>query len=116
MGHCEMLLAVAGLDKNAIADRTQRLASGDWSSSTPAERAAFAYARKQSQSPALVNAADMQELIRHFGTARALDVIWWACRCHYMTRVADGFQLPLERENVFEGLVPAAVKHDQKKP
>jgi hypothetical protein len=24
-----------------------------------------------------------------------------------MTRVADGFQLPLERENVFEGLVPA---------
>ncbi len=31
-----------------------------------------------------------------------LDVIWWACRCHYMTRVADAFQLPLERENVFE--------------
>jgi hypothetical protein len=28
-------------------------------------------------------------------------VIWWACRCHYMTRVADAFQLPLERENVF---------------
>jgi hypothetical protein len=29
-------------------------------------------------------------------------VIWWACRCHYMTRVADAFQLPLERENVFD--------------
>jgi len=29
-----------------------------------------------------------------------MDVIWWACRCHYMTRVADAFQLPLERENV----------------
>ena len=41
----------------------------------------------------------------HFGTERALDVIWWACRCHYMTRVADAFQIPLERENVFEGMM-----------
>ena len=29
MGHCEMLLAVAGLDKDAITERTQRLASGE---------------------------------------------------------------------------------------
>ena len=116
MGHCEMLLAVAGLDKNAVALRTQRLASGDWSSFTPAERAAFRFARKQAQSPATINEIDVQELIRHFGTARALDVIWWACRCHYMTRVADGFQLPLERDNVFEGLVPPNGKQIQKKP
>jgi alkylhydroperoxidase family enzyme len=116
MGHCEMLLAVAGLDKNAIAERTQRLSSGDWSSFTPAERAAFAYARKQSQSPAAVNAADMQELIRHFGTARALDVVWWTCRCHYMTRVADGFQLPLERDNVFIGLFPKKQAQEPKRP
>ena len=26
---------------------------------------------------------------------------WWLCRGLYMTRVSDGFQLPLERENVF---------------
>jgi hypothetical protein len=50
------------------------------------------------------------------GAARALDVIWWACRCHYMTRVADGFQLPLERDNVFEGLFPNNSKQAQKKP
>jgi hypothetical protein len=31
-----------------------------------------------------------------------LDVLWWACRCHYMTRVADAFQLPLEEKNVFQ--------------
>ena len=32
MGHCEMLLEVAGLDKPAVAERTRRLAGDDWSS------------------------------------------------------------------------------------
>src|SRR5262249_52346768 len=102
MGHCEMLLAVAGLDKQAILERTQKLASGDWSSFPPAERAAFAFARKQAKNPSAITANDMRDLVNHFGPARALDVLWWACRCHYMTRVADAFQLPLERDNVFE--------------
>ena len=62
-----------------------------------------------------MTAADIQELVQHFGTARTLDVIWWACRCHYMTRVADAFQLPLERDNVFEGLFPAEKKVESKK-
>ena len=30
MGHCEMLLAVAGLNENAIRTRTKQLADGDW--------------------------------------------------------------------------------------
>jgi alkylhydroperoxidase family enzyme len=107
MGHCEMLLAVAGLDENKIAERTRRLAEGDWSDFSPAERAAFAFARKQAKTPWEVGPADLEELRRHFGTERALDVVWWACRCHYMTRVADAFQLPLERENVFVGYFPA---------
>src|SRR5260370_22573134 len=102
MGHCEMLLAVAGLDQKAIVERTQRLASGDWSGLTPAERAAFTFARKQAKDPASITATDMRELTHHFGTTRAVDVLWWACRCHYMTRVADAFQRPLDRENVFE--------------
>ncbi len=107
MGHCEMLLAVAGLDKNAITERTRRLADGDWSSFTPAEQAAFAFARKQAREPWSVADADYQGLVRQFGPERALHVLWWTCRCHYMTRVADAFQLPLERENVFQ---PAAKK------
>jgi alkylhydroperoxidase family enzyme len=110
MGHCEMLLAVAGLDSDAITERTRRLASDDWSAFPAADRAAFAFARKQAADPRSVTAEDVRELERHFGTARALDVIWWACRCHYMTRVADAFQMPLERENVFEGLVPGPKK------
>lgn len=96
-----MLLAVAGLDAETITERTQRLATGDWSSFSPAEQTAFAFARKLSQSPADVNKEDRSDLQQHFGPVRMLDVIWWTCRCHYMTRVADAFQLPLEKENVF---------------
>ncbi len=108
MGHCEMLLAVAGLDHDAVMERTRRLAAGDWSGFPPAERAAFAFARLQARKPWAVADEDVQGLVRHFGPGRALDVIWWACRCHYMTRVADAFQLPLERENVFESASPPA--------
>jgi hypothetical protein len=102
MGHCEMRLAVAGLDANAVAERTRRLASGDWSSFSPADQAAFAFAKKQARQPWSVTDEDFDGLVRQFGKERALDVVWWACRCHYMTRVADAFQLPLERENVFQ--------------
>ena len=73
-------------------------------SSPPGDRAAYQVARKQSTEPWSITAEDMQRLIDHFGTERTLDVLFWACRCHYMTRVADAFQIPLERENVFEGM------------
>ncbi len=97
-----MLLAVAGLDRKALDERTRRLASGDWSSFPPGDRAGYFFARKQAKEPWSITTADMQGLIDHFGTERALDVLWWACRCHYMTRVADAFQISLERENVFQ--------------
>jgi hypothetical protein len=107
MGHCEMLLAVAGLDKSQLDERTRRLASGDWSSFPPGDRAAFLFARKQAVAPWSITAADMRRLTDHFGTERTLDIVWWACRCHYMTRVADAFQIPLERDNVFEDMTPS---------
>jgi hypothetical protein len=102
MGHTEMLLAVAGLDNKEIQERTKKLADGDWSGFSAAERAAFAFARKMSKEPWAITTEDVDELKKYFGAERALDVIWWSCRCHYMTRVADAFQLPLERENVFQ--------------
>ena len=104
MGHCEMLLAVAGLDEKELEARTRLLASGDWSTLPRSDRAGFFFARKLSKAPWAIGDADRKTLIAHFGPERAMDVIWWAARCHYMTRVADGFQLPLERENVFQSL------------
>ena len=99
-----MLLAVAGLDKHAINERIQALASGNWARFSPAERAAFTFARKLAKGRA-VSAQDFQELKRHIGQDRALDVLWWVCHCHYMTCVADAFQLPLEGGNVFDGFL-----------
>lgn len=107
MGHTEMLLAVAGQSQEQITERTKRLASGDWSAFTPPEQAAFALAKKQAKTPWLIGQEDISTLIDQFGAARAADVIWWSCRCHFMTRVADAFQLPLEKENVFQSPKPA---------
>ena len=101
MGHCEMLLEVAGLDKNAIAERTKRLASDDWSCFTPTEQRAYAYARKLTATPWDLTAADYKALEKGQGADKAMFTFWWLCRGLYMTRISDGFQLPLERENVF---------------
>jgi hypothetical protein len=107
MGHTEMRLAVAGLDQKGVREWVRRLADGDWTTFSAAERVAFRIARKQAKAAASLTEEDFRELVRHFGRERALDIIWWSCRCHYMTRVADAFQLPLERRNVFDGFLPS---------
>jgi hypothetical protein len=107
MGHCEMLLAVAGMKQDEVAATTRRLAAGGVGA-TAAEKAALGFARKQANSPA-VGDADVDELVRQFGKEKAWQVIWWASRCHYMTKVADAFQFPLEQENPFWAM-PGAKK------
>ncbi|WP_373652905.1 hypothetical protein [Schlesneria sp. DSM 10557] len=102
MGHCEMLLEVAGLDKKAVAERTRRLASADWSAFPPAEQRAYAYARKLSKTPWELTPEDYRTLVEDLGPEQAMATFWWLCRGLYMTRISDGFQLPLERENVFQ--------------
>ncbi len=101
MGHCEMLMEVGGLSQGAIARRTQALESGDWSRFSPEERTAFAFAKKLTEFPTLLNGQDRQSILDLFGEVRALDLIWWTCRCQFMTKVSDAFQLQLESENVF---------------
>jgi alkylhydroperoxidase family enzyme len=108
MGHTEMLLELAGLDKSSIAERTCRLASGDWSCFSPAEQTAFAFARKLTSTPWDVTSADLDRLRGELGDASAFHTLWWLCRGLYMTRISDGFQLTLERENVFESVFPKA--------
>src|SRR5688500_11971285 len=101
MGHSEMLLAVAGLSEAEIKRRTKKLAEGDWSEYTPAERVALKFAYKLSKEPWAVADADVKGLVETFGRDRAVDLIWRTAWCNYMTRVADAFQFPLERDNVF---------------
>ena len=96
-----MGLAVAGLKQDEIADRTKKLAGGDWAHLTAAHRAVLTFARKQALDPWRVTAADLKKLEDHWGPEKVWQVVFWSARCHYMTRVADAFQLPLERDNVF---------------
>ena len=101
MGHCEMLLAVAGMSDETVAEKTRTLAAGG---ATAAERAAFAFVRKQATEPWAVTDADVGTLEKELGKDKAWQVIWWAARCHYMTKVADAFQLPLEQDNPFRAM------------
>jgi alkylhydroperoxidase family enzyme len=101
MGHSEMGLAVAGLKEEEIARLTRALAAGDWAQFSPAERLALRFGDKLSRTPAAVTDEDAAALVAAFGRHRAVDVIWRIAWSNYMTRVADAFQFPLERENVF---------------
>lgn len=101
-----MMLAVAGLKDDEVKLRTKKLALGEWDDFAVAERQAFAFAAKLSKAPATVTAEDVAALSETFGPHRAIDLIWYTSWVNYMTRVADGFQLPLERENVFASPPP----------
>jgi hypothetical protein len=101
MGHSEMLLAVAGLKEDEVKQRTRKLALGDWSDYSPAEARAISFAYRLTREPGAVSDREVSDLKAAFGDHRAVDLIWHTAWCNYMTRVADAFQLPLERDNVF---------------
>ena len=101
MGHCEMNWEVAGLTPAEIAERSKLLAGGDWSSFPPAQQKAFAFARKLTEAPATVTPADVAALAQDFGPDTAAVIAFQAARNNYMTRISNGFQLTLEKENVF---------------
>jgi hypothetical protein len=101
MGHCEMLLAVAGMSDETVAEKTRTLAAGG---ETAADKAAYAFIRKQAAEPWAITDDDVAKLAKANGKEKAWQVIWWAARCHYMTKVADAFQLPLEQENPFRAM------------
>ena len=72
-----------------------------------------AYARKLTKTPWDLSRSDYKVLEQDLGPARAMATFWWLCRGLYMTRVSDGFQLPLERDNVFQDFYskkPSAAK------
>jgi hypothetical protein len=116
MGHSQMLLAVAGFNDQQIDQQTQSLASGDWSRFPPGERMALNFVRKDAREPAAVTSTDVQGLVQCLGRNQALDVIWWSCHCHYLIRIANAFQLPLEEVNVFDGFRAEAKKPEPAPP
>ncbi|MBX9583129.1 MAG: hypothetical protein K2X87_22710 [Gemmataceae bacterium] len=107
-----MILAVAGMSPGEVAEKSRRLAGGE--GLTPAEAAAAKFIRKQAKTPWAVTDTDVAELEAALGREKAWGAIWWASRSHYMTKVADAFQLPLEQDNPFRAM-PGA-KPEKKDP
>ena len=67
----------------------------------PARGAACLRLRTQADLCAWTVTAEDIRAKRDFGSERALAVIYNACWGNYMTRVSNGFQLRLERDNIF---------------
>jgi hypothetical protein len=61
-----------------------------------------------------MTAADYQTLEADHGPKNGMSIFWWLCRGLYMTRISDGFQLPLERDNVFDSQAPQAASIEPK--
>ncbi len=101
MGHCEMNWEVTGLSMKEIEERSRILAGNDWSSFTPEQQQALDFARKLTKTPGKIARQDMEALRKGFGDQRALFIALNCSRYNYMTRISNGFQLTLERENVF---------------
>ncbi|MFO0950126.1 MAG: hypothetical protein U0835_03040 [Isosphaeraceae bacterium] len=101
MGHCEMNWEVAGLTRDEIAERRPAARRRRLVELPAAEQHAFAFARKLTATPWEVSDEDLETLKRDFGPDRAVILVVNTSRYHYMTRISNGFQLKLERENVF---------------
>ena len=91
---------------------TKKLASGDWSSFPKAQQSAFGLAYKLSKEPWAITDKDRAALVEVFGRERTADLVYYIAWCNYMTRIADAFRLPLEKENVF---APPPKKDDKGK-
>ena len=110
-----MTLAVAGLNDSEVKARAKLLAGGDWSALPAYDRLGYRFAAKLTRDPAAVSADDVAAVAETFGPLRTADLIWYTAWSNYMTRVADAFLLPLERENVFAPRPPAKPPTPDKK-
>ena len=70
MGHDGMLMQVAGLSQQDVAERIGKLASDDRSAFPATQQRAFDYARRLSKSPWEVTSSDYQQLVNDLGECR----------------------------------------------
>lgn len=71
---------------------------GDWSDSTPAQRAAFTFARKLSFEPHRITAADIDSLRKHYNDLQILEMILSIAGNNSTNRWKEGVGVPQERE------------------
>ncbi|HKI35100.1 MAG TPA: hypothetical protein VKA46_24805 [Gemmataceae bacterium] len=93
LGHQEMKLAVAGLKEEQIA-----ALDGDWAEFTPAQRAAFAFARKITCEPNRIGDADIEGLRKHYKDLQILEMILSIAGNNSINRWKEGVGVPQSKE------------------
>jgi AhpD family alkylhydroperoxidase len=93
LGHQEVKLAVAGLKEEEIA-----ALDGDWSEFTPAQQAAFAFARKLTSAPHLLTDADVEGLRKHYKDAQILEMMLSVAGNNSINRWKEGVGVPQSKD------------------
>ncbi len=93
LGHQEMKLAVAGLKEEEIA-----ALDGDWSEFTPAQRAAFAFARKITYEPHRLTGADVDQLRKYYKDLQILEMVLSTAGNNSINRWKEGVGVPQSKE------------------
>ena len=93
LGHQEVKLATSGMTEEAIA-----ALDGDWSEATPAQRAAYAFARKYTYQPHLLNDADIEGLRKHYKDLQILEMILSMAGNNSINRWKEGVGVPQSRD------------------
>lgn len=96
LGHQEVKLKAAGVGDDRLA-----ALDTDWSSFSPAERAAFTFVVKLGRRPNEVVAADLDALRKHFNDREILDIIVSTGGFAAMTRWTGGLMIPQEDHRVY---------------
>jgi alkylhydroperoxidase family enzyme len=95
-GHQEVKLAAEGLSEETIA-----ALDGDWTEFTPAERAAFALARKLTLDPQDVGDDDIDRLRAHYQDVQIVEILQTIAANNAMNRWTGGLAIPQEGHRVF---------------
>jgi alkylhydroperoxidase family enzyme len=93
LGHQESKLLAAGLKEEEIASL-----DGDWSGFTPAQRAAFAFARKLTYEPHNLGDADIDGLRKHFTDLQILEMILSTAGNNAINRWKEGAGIPQSKD------------------
>ena len=93
LGHQESKLLAAGLNEETIA-----ALDGDWSEFTPAQRSAFAFARKITYEPDHLTDADIDTLRKDYTDSQILEMILSVAGNNAINRWKEGAGIPQSRD------------------
>ena len=89
LGHQESKLLAAGMTEDEIA-----ALDGDWSESTPAQRAAYVFARKYTFEPNTITDGDIDALRKHYKDLQILEMILSMAGNNAINRWKEGAGVP----------------------